>query len=118
MVFDEKLADRIRTTLARGEDAVTERKMFGGICFLVDGAMCCGVLKDELIVKVGPEEGDKALAKPHTRPFDFTGRPMAGMLYVAPGGTRTAASLEKWLKLGVAHARAKARSTSKRRRKR
>ena len=118
MVFDEKLAARVRAVLAKGEDPVTERLMFGGICFLVDGSMCCGVLKNDLIVKVGNEAGEKALDEPHTRPFDFTGKPMTGMLYVAPAGTKNAASLGKWLKLGLAHAREKARSTSKRRRKR
>ncbi len=83
--------------------------MFGGLCFMVNGAMCCGVLGDELIARVGADRLENALAQRHTRPFDFTGRASKGMVYVAPAGTRTAAQLERWLLPGIAEARARAR---------
>lgn len=95
MSYDEALAARVRRLLA--PHGVTERKMFGGICFLVGGAMCCGVLGDELIVRVGAEGHAAALGSPHARPFDFTGRPSKGMVYVAPAGVRTVAQLRRWL---------------------
>ena len=86
MAYDETLADRIRTAL-HGRDDVEERKMFGGITFMVAGRMACGVIHDDLMVKVGTEGHADALAEPHTRPMDFTGRPMRGMVYVDPVGT-------------------------------
>lgn len=103
MSYDEKLADRIRAVLAKQDKDVVERKMFGGICFMVAGAMCCGVLNDDLIVKIEREKNDEALAQPHARPFDFSGRPMAGILYVAPKGVATAAQLKKWIDRGLAY---------------
>jgi TfoX/Sxy family transcriptional regulator of competence genes len=75
--------------------------MFGGLAFMVDGHMACGVLRDELIVRVGAES-DAALADPHARPFDFTGRPSRGMVYVAPSGVATDADLERWVARGIA----------------
>jgi TfoX/Sxy family transcriptional regulator of competence genes len=87
MAFDEILADRVRDVLV-ALGPFEERKMFGGVCFTVGGRMCCGVLRDDLIVKVGPDRGAQLLAgDPNVRPFDFSGRPMSGMLYVAPPGT-------------------------------
>ncbi len=100
-VFDERLAARLRELLD-SDVSFSERRMFGGICFLVDGAMCCGVLKEDLIVRAGPEEGPRALTRPHTRAFDFTGKPSAGMIYVAPEGTKTKAQLWRWVRLGLA----------------
>src|SRR5262245_1246504 len=75
--------------------------MFGGLCFMVGGAMCCGLTKSDFMVRVGPGRYDDAVAQPHARPMDFTGRPLAGMVYVAPEGLRTAASLAKWVGRGV-----------------
>jgi len=100
MAFDYVLADRVRTILATRED-VSERKMFGGLAFMVGDHMACGVLGPDLIVRVGPEGADEALAQPHTRPFDFTGRPSRGTVYVAPEGTATAGQLQSWVGRGL-----------------
>ena len=82
MAFDEGLAHRIREHLA-GEAGLTEKRMFGGIAFLVDGKMCVGVIGDDLIARVGADAGDAALARPGAGPMDFTGRPMKGWVTVA-----------------------------------
>ena len=75
MAYDETLADRIRKVLA-GDDRVTERKMFGGIAFMLNGNMACGIVKNELMARVGADAYDDALPKPHARPMQFTGSPM------------------------------------------
>jgi TfoX/Sxy family transcriptional regulator of competence genes len=100
MAYDEKLAERVREVM-HPQRGFTEKKMFGGICFLLRGNMCCGVLKDELMVRVGPEMHDSALARPHARVMDFTGRPSKGMVYVAADGIRTSAQLRKWVEMGI-----------------
>ena len=82
MAYDEGLAHRVREVL-RDLPGLVEKKMFGGIGFLVHGNMACGVNGDELIVRVGPEGYQEALARPHARPFDMTGRPMKGWVWVA-----------------------------------
>ncbi len=98
MSYDEALAARVRRQLLRAPPRqVTERKMFGGICFLVGGAMCCGVLGRDLIVRVGPQGHADAVRLPHARVFDFTGRPSKGIVYVAPEGLRAAGDLRRWL---------------------
>lgn len=96
MAFDEALAERIRGEL-RGSRGMVEKKMFGGIAFLLNGNMCVGVHKDEMIVRLSPEETDAALKEKHTRVFDLTGRPMKGWLLVAPAGVRTASGLGRWI---------------------
>jgi TfoX/Sxy family transcriptional regulator of competence genes len=101
MAHDEALADRIRRALGHRPDVV-ERKMFGGLAFLLDGRMFCGIVKDELMVRVGPERYHAALAGPHVRPMDFTGRPMNGYVYVAPGGLKTERSMRRWVEQGAA----------------
>jgi hypothetical protein len=106
VAYDEKLATRIRQALARRR-GVAEKKMFGGLCFLVDGARCCGVLHGELIVRLGAGDFTRAVAGPYARPFDFTGRASKSMVYVAPGGVRTAKALEQWVARGVSEARRK-----------
>ncbi len=103
MAYDEALAARIREAL-RGQDAVTERKMFGGIAFMVGGNMACGVIRDDLMVRVGPDAHDVAVAEPHVRPMDFANRPMRGMVYVAPDGVRSAQELARWVQAGAAMA--------------
>ena len=103
MAYDETLAERIRTILASRDD-VTERKMFGGIAFLVGGNMACGVIRDDMMVRVGPDAHDEALGRPHARPMDFTSRPMRGMVYVGPGGTGPDGDLERWVAAGVTFA--------------
>ena len=102
MAYDERLAERVRDLLD-GHVAVTERKMFGGIAWMVGGNMACGVLGDELIVRLG-DEGERALEEPHTRPFDFTGRPMTGILMVGSPALEGDAGLRAWVERGVAFA--------------
>jgi len=114
MSYDENLAARIRGVLAKRTDVV-EKKMFGGLCFMVGGAMCCGLTKTDFMVRVGPEGYDDALAQPHARPMDFTGRPLAGMVYVAPEGVRGAAALAKWIGRGVSYVASLAPKAAKRR---
>jgi len=100
MAYDEALASRIRELLRDRRD-VTERKMFGGLAFLVTGHMCCGIVGRDLMVRVGREEYESALSEKHARPMDFTGRPLRGMVYVAPAGVRTKRALETWIDRGV-----------------
>ena len=83
MGYDEQLAARVRALLSDRAD-VSERKMFGGLTFMVGGNMCCGVNKDELIVRLDPEREDEALSRPHARAMDFTGRRMPGFITVQP----------------------------------
>jgi hypothetical protein len=98
--YDEATAARIRAVLAERTDVV-EKKMFGGLCFMVGGAMCCGLTKTDFMVRVGPDRYDEAPAQRHARPMDFTGRPLAGMVYVAHEGIRSPAALAKWVGRGV-----------------
>ena len=100
MAYDEELAERIRRALA-GRQGVSEKKMFGGIAFMLRGNMCCGIVRDDLMVRVGPERHEEALAQPHARPMDFTGRPMRGMVYVTPEGCRTDEALKRWVEQGL-----------------
>jgi TfoX/Sxy family transcriptional regulator of competence genes len=100
MAYDEKLAKRIRTLLGRSGE-FDERKMFGGIAFMVDGHMCCGIVDRTLMLRVGAEAYNKALRRPHTRMMDFTGRPLKGYIYVDPPGLKTAAALASWLNRGL-----------------
>ena len=100
MAYDERLAERIRRALAVRE-GLSEKKMFGGIAFMLNGNMCAGVVSDQLMVRVGPERHEEALARPHARPMDFTGRPMKGMVYVGPEGYRSDADLAAWVSQGA-----------------
>lgn len=100
MAYDLKLAERVRRALGRRR-GVTEKKMFGGLCFLVNGNMACGVEKEKLVHRVGPEHYDRALSSPAARPMDFTGRALKGFVYVSPTGYRTSAALKKWVDLGA-----------------
>jgi TfoX/Sxy family transcriptional regulator of competence genes len=100
MAFDEGLAERIREALD-GERGISEKKMFGGIAFLLRGKMFVGIVKNDLMVRVGPEAYEDALKKPFARPMDFTGKPMAGYVYVAPKGTTDDDVLEGWVRQGL-----------------
>ncbi len=100
MSYDEDLATRVRALLSARDDVV-EKKMFGGLCFIVSGAMCCGLTKTDFMVRVGAAHYDEALTQPHARPMDFTGRPLKGMVYVAPEGLRTDEALARWLRRGL-----------------
>ena len=104
MAYDEGLAERLRETLAE-ERGLTERRMFGGVAFMLDGNMAVGVSGDELMVRAGPDRFDDALARSHARVFDLSGRPMKGWVLVAPDGTADDADLADWLELGVSFAR-------------
>lgn len=99
MSYDEKLAARIRQALA-GVQGVAEKKMFGGLAFLQEGAMFCGIVRDDLMVRVGPEAYEAMLDAPHVRPMDFTGRPMRGYIYVGAAGSRTATQVAGWVACG------------------
>jgi TfoX/Sxy family transcriptional regulator of competence genes len=112
MAYDEKLAERVREILS-GSKGITERKMFGGLCFMVNGNMLGGVLKDDLIVKFDPAEHEKVLAQKHVRPFDFSGRPMAGIAYVGPGALKSKKDLSKWVEMGKTHAAGKPKKKGK-----
>ena len=103
MAYDEQLAERIRAAL-RGRDGVTERKMFGGIAFMVGGNMAVGVIRDDLMVRIGQDAHDAALAEPHVRIMDFAGKPMKGMIYVGPEGVATDPELARWVDAGAAFA--------------
>jgi len=105
MAYDEKLAERVRGILADRPD-VEERRMFGGIAFIVRGHMTVGVVGPTLMVRHGPEDADALLREPHARPMDFTGRPMRGFLYVDPPGTKTAVALGTWIRRATAWAEA------------
>ena len=100
MAVDEVLASRVRRILSRRLD-VEERRMFGGLAFLVRGHMCCGVVADRLMLRVGPDAYEKVLKMPHVREMDFTGRPMRGMVYVEPPGLSPDAKLREWIGRGV-----------------
>lgn len=97
MAYSEAVAGRVRKALG-AQRGLSEKKMFGGIAFLVRGNMCCGVIGDELMVRVGPEAYAAALARPHVREMDFTGKPLKGYVYVEPAGFRSAPSLAAWMK--------------------
>jgi hypothetical protein len=95
MAYDERLAERVRAAMPTTGD-LTERRMFGGLCLMLDGHMVCGVSGDRLMLRLGPEAADAALDRPHVRVMDFTGRPMNGYVYVEPAGLRGRA-LGRWL---------------------
>jgi TfoX/Sxy family transcriptional regulator of competence genes len=100
MAYDEALADRVREVLAARAE-VTEIEMFGGICFMLAGNMACGVIKDDLMVRLTPDEAAQALEDPHARPMDFTGRPMKNVVCVDPEGTASDKSLASWVDAGA-----------------
>jgi len=103
MAFDEGLAQRIRETLDE-RIGVSEKKMFGGLCFLVGGNMACGVIGEELMVRVGPDAYEDSLAQPHAREMDFTGRALRGMVYVSAEGAEEDADLSTWVGRGAGFA--------------
>jgi hypothetical protein len=103
MAYDNQLATRVRQALAES-DGLTEQQMFGGLCYLINGHMCAGIVGSTLMVRVGPDGYAEALAQPHVRPMDFTGRPMTGMIFADPPALATDASLGAWVRRGAAHA--------------
>ena len=103
MAFDEGLAERVRDLAGRTE-GMSERRMFGGLCFLLSGNMSFGIVGSELMVRVGPDAYPEALTLPHARVMDFTGRSMRGMVFVSEDGISEDEELEKWLERGMAFA--------------
>lgn len=97
MAYDEGLAERLRDIL-RDSPALTEKKMFGGLAFLAGGHMFVGIVGAALMARVGPDNHAAALARPHVRPMDFTGKPMKGYVYVDPPGFARDADLEGWVR--------------------
>jgi hypothetical protein len=99
MAFDESLAGRIRGILARRK-GVEEKRMFGGVGFLLSGNMCVGVWKDSLIARLGVEQGEEAMRQPHVKAFDITGKAMKGWVLVGPEGVADD-RLNDWVRLAV-----------------
>ena len=97
MAFDESLAARIRDAVARKKNIV-EKKMFGGVCFMLNGNMLVGVWREFLIARLGPDQGDEALLEPHVRKMDITGKPMKGWIMVEPKGVEDDDQLKEWIK--------------------
>jgi TfoX/Sxy family transcriptional regulator of competence genes len=100
MAYNEALAERVRSYL-KGIPLLVEKKMFGGIGFLVQGNMACGVHGENLIVRIDPQEYKVALSQPHVRPFDMTGKPMKGWIFVTPEGVEQEQELVSWIEKGV-----------------
>ncbi len=100
MAYDEHLADRVRELFSEHRK-VEEKKMMGGLTFMVNSKMCVGILNDDLMVRIAPEEYEKALERPGCRVMDFTGRPMKGFVFVGPEGTKGKKQLDSWLALAL-----------------
>jgi TfoX/Sxy family transcriptional regulator of competence genes len=98
MAFSEYLADRVRVSLKENRTSYEEKKMFGGICFLVDDKMCVGIINEDLMVRIDPEDQNAFLSETGCRMMDFTKRPMKGYLYIAPEGVDMDQDLDKWVK--------------------
>jgi TfoX/Sxy family transcriptional regulator of competence genes len=101
MPYDRGLAERVRSILAQ-RSGLSERKMFGGLAFMIDGHMCCGVLNTDLMLRLSPESVVLALQQPNTRPMDFTGKPMKSMLFVDAIGTDSDEALHAWVDAALA----------------
>ena len=99
MAYDEQIANRIRREFGARAD-ITERKMFGGLTFLCQGRMCCGIVGSDLMVRVPEDEVAAVMRGRHVRPMDFTGKPLRGFVYVAPPGFGTDTALRRWLSYG------------------
>jgi TfoX/Sxy family transcriptional regulator of competence genes len=100
MAYDDALGGRVRDALV-GAPGLSEKKMFGGLCFLINGHMCAGIVGSTLMVRIGPDGYAEALTQPHVRPMDFTGRPMTGMVFVDPPALATQAGLAAWVTRGA-----------------
>lgn len=108
MAYDEYLADRIRQVFANKQTSYVEKKMMGGLCFMVNEKMCCGIHFDKkkemdlLMARIGPEASEEVEGKTGCHPMDFTGRPMKGYVFISPEGFDADADLEYWLELCIA----------------
>jgi len=101
MAYDENLASRIRGFFEEKNVATEEKRMMGGLCFMVDGKMCVGVEKDRLMARLDPEVYEASLKRKGCQPMDFTGRPMKGFVFVTEEGIRTRRDLSRWLRLAL-----------------
>ncbi len=101
MAYNEKLADRVREIVTATEKKIEEKKMFGGLCFMVNDKMCVGVRNDSLMMRIGPDNYEEALEKEGCRPMEFTGRAMKGFVYVDETALNTKKKLETWMKLAL-----------------
>jgi hypothetical protein len=101
MAYDELLAKRIRSILTPHQKHLEEKKMIGGLCFMYKGKMSCGIVKEDLMVRVVPEKYESSLKMLHCRVMDFTGKVLKGFLYVDKEGIRTEKQLRSWLDLGI-----------------
>lgn len=100
MAYSEELAERIREVIY-DRPSVAERKMFGGIAWMVNGNMACGTLGDDLMVRLDRDDADLAMSQEHVGPMEFTGRPMRGFITVEAAGVETDAELERWVDAGA-----------------
>ena len=100
MAYNQDVAERVRKVIARRK-GVYERKMFGGLAFLMNGNMCCGVIDNNVVLRLGKDRAEKALRERHTREMDFTGTPLASMVYLRPAGYKTEEELRAWVKRAV-----------------
>ena len=103
MAIDEGLAQRVREHL-EGLQGLTERRMFGGLAYMLNGNMCVGLVRDSLMVRIGPDDYEATVVLPHARPMDFTGKPLRGFVYVAAEGIAEDEDLATWVERGVAFA--------------
>jgi TfoX/Sxy family transcriptional regulator of competence genes len=114
MAYDLHLADRVRSILERTGE-FKEQKMFGGLAFMIDGHMCCGIVKSDLVLRLTPEQATVSLRQPHARPMDFTGKPLKSMIYVSAAGMDSDQALAAWIDSALKVARSLPRQTVARR---
>ena len=100
MAYDEGLGQQVRDQLGR-HDGLLERKMFGGLCFMLNGNMCCGVTGNDLMLRVGPDRYADAIARDHAREMDFTGKSLKGFVYVGPEGQESDDEFASWVQMAV-----------------
>lgn len=98
MSYDEGLAERIREQFQDRID-VDEKRMFGGLCFMVSNHTCCGIVQETLMARVGPDNYEKCLARKYVKEMDFTGKAMKGMVYVSPEGIESDSNLAEWISI-------------------
>lgn len=103
MAYNEKLADRTRAIIAQTHKKVEEKKMFGGLCFMVNDKMCVGVEKERLMLRIGPEIFDEVIQKEGCTPMDFTGKVMKGFVFVSEEVLNTQKKLDYWIQLALAY---------------
>ena len=104
MAYNEELAIRIRATLIPLEKHIEEKKMFGGLAFMYKGKMSCGVVKNDLMIRIVDEKYEDGLKNKHSKPMDFTKKVLKNFLYIKPSGLKNEEELTEWINLGIEHA--------------